>query len=409
MFPKAKGEIVSICDSADSPLKNMRIFGKTTQDGIPTPENPIDLVSVGDSGSTTEYVLNSNLLGGTALRDAIVSAISSSIINDEECTIRFPANAASALRLMEGKFKEKTAYTLILSGQNTKADSDVTNLRVIYTDGATHTPKFASANAKSNSLFVTDANRTVAYIGGLFAAGNTILYYNECGIFEGVRTLDDFEPYKSQTLTIPTPNGLPGLKIPSYIGRIGYDYSYIIGSAKFICDEKDYNRFVYRNPIRTVVYNGDENWKKGLTTVTNMYCIPLPKVSAYGISSHFQSIEYSQYQNGVEGMHTSNTATLYINASQFATLEEFKAFLKAQYEAGTPVTFVYAVRNEKDIIETPLTEEEIQAYKALHTNYPNTTIYNSDGAGAEVEYVADIKNYIDNKIAHIEATLSNIG
>ena len=47
-------------------------------------------------------------------------------------------------------------------------------------------------------------------------------------------------------------------------------------------------------------------------------------------------------------------------------------------------------------IETPLTAEEITAFKALHTNYPNTTILNDAGAWMSVKYNADTKTYIEN-------------
>ena len=50
-------------------------------------------------------------------------------------------------------------------------------------------------------------------------------------------------------------------------------------------------------------------------------------------------------------------------------------------------------------IETPLSETEIAAYRALHTYKPNTTIVNDSGAHMSVEYAADTKLYIDNKIA----------
>ena len=47
--------------------------------------------------------------------------------------------------------------------------------------------------------------------------------------------------------------------------------------------------------------------------------------------------------------------------------------------------------------ETPLTAEQLAAYAALHSLYPATTVTNDEGAGIGIEYVADTKNYIDNK------------
>ena len=50
-------------------------------------------------------------------------------------------------------------------------------------------------------------------------------------------------------------------------------------------------------------------------------------------------------------------------------------------------------------IEHDLPPEVIEAYKKLHTNYPVTTVLNDAGAGMSMSYVADTKNYTDNKIA----------
>ncbi len=46
----AKGEVIRLDDAIDAPFVGMRIFGKTTQNGIPTPVNPATLVSVGAIG-----------------------------------------------------------------------------------------------------------------------------------------------------------------------------------------------------------------------------------------------------------------------------------------------------------------------------------------------------------------------
>ena len=56
----ASGETITISDSSDSNLHGLCIYGKTTQDGVPTPDAPVELVSVGDSGSITVSVTGKN-------------------------------------------------------------------------------------------------------------------------------------------------------------------------------------------------------------------------------------------------------------------------------------------------------------------------------------------------------------
>jgi hypothetical protein len=84
--------------------------------------------------------------------------------------------------------------------------------------------------------------------------------------------------------------------------------------------------------------------------------------------------------------------------------EAITAWLAKTFSEENPLIVKYKLAEP---IETPLSEEEIAAYKALHTNYPNTTIYNDEGAYTEVKYVADTKAYVDNKFAELQANILN--
>lgn len=59
-------------------------------------------------------------------------------------------------------------------------------------------------------------------------------------------------------------------------------------------------------------------------------------------------------------------------------------------------------------IETPLSAEQIEAFKVLYTNYPNTTIINDGDANMEIEYVADTKHYIDNKFVELAVAMLGV-
>ena len=81
--------------------------------------------------------------------------------------------------------------------------------------------------------------------------------------------------------------------------------------------------------------------------------------------------------------------------SDKSTVEGFKTWLLQQKEAGTPVEVVYETETET---WEPLPEETQKTLNALHTNYPTTVVTNNAGAEMELSYVADTKNYTDNKI-----------
>lgn len=69
-----------------------------------------------------------------------------------------------------------------------------------------------------------------------------------------------------------------------------------------------------------------------------------------------------------------------------------------KYFAENPFTIVYPL---EEPIVTELSSEEVQKILALHTNKPNTTIWNDQDAEMQVTYVADTKSYIDKKFKEL--------
>lgn len=56
----ATGNAITI-DSSEAPIPYLKLSGKTTQNGTPTPETPVPMVSVGDSGSFTVKIQGENV------------------------------------------------------------------------------------------------------------------------------------------------------------------------------------------------------------------------------------------------------------------------------------------------------------------------------------------------------------
>ena len=54
--PTVTGETISVNDSVEWPLQGLTVYGKSTQDGTPTPEAPVPIVSAGNSGTITVTV-----------------------------------------------------------------------------------------------------------------------------------------------------------------------------------------------------------------------------------------------------------------------------------------------------------------------------------------------------------------
>ena len=71
-----------------------------------------------------------------------------------------------------------------------------------------------------------------------------------------------------------------------------------------------------------------------------------------------------------------------------------------QWLIGNKVKILFQL---EEPIVTDLTAEEVQKVLALHTYKPVSTIWNDQDADMKITYVADAKNYIDNKLAEIQA------
>ena len=144
-----------------------------------------------------------NIFGGDALADKLVE-VASATKNESEGTVTFSASKVSGKIIVEGFFKENTQYTLMFCGMNTKEGGSRVNLFFEYTDGTrSGTLQFPEANEASYFVYTTSADKTLRYIMGSNQAASTILYYDQCGIFEGALTIDDFKPYVAHTLPIP--------------------------------------------------------------------------------------------------------------------------------------------------------------------------------------------------------------
>lgn len=103
---------------------------------------------------------------------------------------------------------------------------------------------------------------------------------------------------------------------------------------------------------------------------------------------------YDEDVVGIGYTSTSDYVRLRLPVSIGTTDEEIKNYLEQN-----PIEILYLL---KEPIVTELSSEEIQEVLALHTNKPNTTIWNDQNAEMQVTYVADAKNYIDNKFTELE-------
>lgn len=205
---------------------------------------------------------------------------------------------------------------------------------------------------------------------------------------------------QSQSLTLATPNGLPGVPVSK-------DGNYTDADGQqWVCDEIDLERGKYVQ--RVVIENISGGWELKPSSdisgrflqsrLTNTFQTA-DKTAVCNIAS------FTSWGTPVNDKYAFalNGHGIYFSPPKGAeiTAEELNAKLNS---LSFPVVFVGELATP---IERDLTPEEIAAYKALRTYGPTTVITNDAGAGMEVTYVADTKAYIDKKFKELNQAIVN--
>lgn len=135
-----------------------------------------------------------NFFGGDTMADAMVSFGATK--NEANGTVNFtPSKLTNSSGWVFDKFKENTQYTVILYG---KGSANSTNLRIRYTDNSYSLIPFVDGGY---ARLVTNVSKQVSAFAFITSAGDTTLYYDQCGIFEGDVSIAEFEAYKGNTFT----------------------------------------------------------------------------------------------------------------------------------------------------------------------------------------------------------------
>ena len=389
------GETIAVSDASNYNPIGLRIFGKTTQNGTPTPDAPVALDSAGDSGSVTVRVSGKNLLytndlillksNGCTETKTATSIIATNTTGGESSYLLYRWLPISAL---DGK---KITVSLKI-----KADNGVPpGILIGYANADGSIRSNIDINQPTGNAFtctyIVDSNSERAkdceYICFWFYSRSlgSVEYYDiqiELG-----PTATEYERYKGETVTVPTPNGLPGIPVTS-----GGNYTDANGQ-QWVCDEIDLAKGVYEQ--RTVLL---ENFTARVSHAnTDQY---VTELSAKMLGRSTPKALCTVVDKSLYAYNTSDNLHFYVDNYSACV------FVPTGFDNSGNVIKVLAVLETP--IETPLSEEELAAYASLHTYRDNTTVSNDAGAWMELEYVMDAKKYIDSLVKAPPAVLSNV-
>ena len=186
---------------------------------------------------------------------------------------------------------------------------------------------------------------------------------------------------ESQTLTLQTPNALPGIPVASsgnYTDESG---------QQWVCDEVDLARGVRVQRITKIKVTSSLNWQTSGQKVDRYFAWFADTSATNVLCTHFSTTVGSEAVGGAIANQNNLIGFAYAQKGT-STLDEFKAFLDANE--------VYVWTSLATPVETALSAAEISAYKALTTYAPTTVISVSGGAGATVTYQRDVTIVIKN-------------
>ena len=399
------GNPIAVDDAFAAPLRSLTVYGKSTQDGTPTPDAPVPIVSAGDGRGITVKVTGRNILD---MRNSGKSVTNSGVTYTRNADYSFTR---------AGTATESTGNVWMAGGYLIKPKADLSNVFCVLLKGVKYSIKdcvllttspAGSASVARNENFVPTQDM---YITGVrnenFIVGKT---YNDIvypAVYVGEKALQ-YEPYREQLLTLPTPNGLPGIPVTS-----GGNYTDPSGQ-QWVCDEIDLTRGVrvQRNDsfaissenARDIVVMNDftkvtvatsarirtpKQTDKSDALGRVLFCEVLPwerdvwasRKNAMGFSENHY-IDFA-IENSILGLDEASTN------------DERKTAL-VKYFTDKPCQVLYRIATP---VETPLTPAELAAYKALTTYAPDTVVQASDGAGVMLEYQRDVNIAINWKTA----------
>ena len=331
------GNPLSVDDAFPAPLCGLTVYGRSTQSGTPTPDAPVPIVSAGDGGSLTVKVTGKNRMPPNLKYDDVV-----------ECFV-----------------KKNTPITLVFKGDLVSQGGNV-----LFFDENNKQCWFGidAGKAEHHIQYPVDVTK-FKYLIDYMPSENMCLTWNASS--------PDYEPYREQLLTLPTPNGLPGIPVTS-----GGNYADSQGQ-QWICDEVNLERGVKVQRVYKVDVDGENTKFEQVDNYANISTRGLP-IALYDVGQRIFAI--ATFTNLPWYYNTFNGQFLYLIAANLADqLNESckKQLGKIYYALATP-------------IETPLTSDELASYKALVAYGPDTVVQAGDGAGIKLDYQRDVNLVIKN-------------
>lgn len=364
----AQGENLSLVNVKGSKLNALSVYGKSMQSGTPTPENPVPIVSAGNwNEETQKWEYGVKLTGAQLFDISKVITEEGIVINngDGTLTVKIAVDSNGVAAKSPNRLRDYCPD--IVSGKTYYLYADSTGSeKFIYFDKS----KFIWDFGSSRIITDDDLDSVVFFYASGISTEATV-----SNIMITEVSNAPYEPYKTpQTLTAQTPGGLPGIPVSS-----GGNYTDSDGQ-QWICDEIDFKNKKFIKRVERVSFDGaeDERWVRNVTgeNYQRFYVAFLNGNKNFMQCLCNRFIYASSAEIGTCFVANS-TFYIYVEAS-IDTVALLRDYLNTH-----PLDVIYPLGMP---VEIDISDEEIQAFKELHTYSPTTTVSNDAGAWMKVGY-----------------------
>lgn len=333
-------------------VRSFKMLGRSTQDGTPTPEAPVDIVSVGDDGSTTVVACGKNLLSPDSIAIGGFDASNGAEITSLQ-RMRTGFLPAVTLRIT---FPQPTKILSIYQYDSNKKFLGASD---VWLDTTSWGINDFIDNCKYIRLLLSLTDHTAVIDNDTLN-----IYKNGTMVEKDIGVTSTFEPYKATTAEITT--GLPLCSIPVVSGGNYTDSN----GQQWVCDELIYNadgtgKIIKRT--RQTLLSSQYNWTMSANPTRYGY--------AAGITGADISLGYASAISEFFSDCRLYSTWIDIFTDYFESLDEFKAFLDANE------VYVYYPLATPEEIE--LSAEEMNQLWDLYTYRNAPCVINDEGAPME--------------------------
>lgn len=357
------GNPIAVDDAFPAPLCGLTVYGRSTQDGTPTPDAPVPIVSAGDGGSVAVKVTGTNVLDGTKPGNTKIIYGITYTANENGISAAGKATAVGGLLLHDDKKTRLTRGMYYLTTTGLSA-SVILNFFQIGN---------FNSDVQNREVSITlDKDYSV-----LLSAAKGVTLNTTIQVSLTRNKITTYSPYREQLLTLHTPNGLSGIPVTS-----GGNYTDSTGQ-QWVCDKVDLERGVKVQRVNVVDLS--------TCTITGTTNLAVTKRLSILLPIRGRDYKTEALCNKLQFLvsFSNDTPHFYVDTGN---AQVFIPIGAKNPEEGEYILF-YVLDAP---IETPLTPAEIAAYKALTAYGPDTVVQAGDGAGVKLDYQRDVNLVVKN-------------